>query len=122
MFRRPIRHRFLPYERIFDKPLPVLPVEEVERILKEIESGNYNAMTTTAECEDEENKEFPDKAYNLETKLHCWISMPEYTTKEVVASIPQLPLPDQPGPDSASSKTTNTQTSISDFDFEIVQF
>ncbi|CAJ0593343.1 unnamed protein product [Cylicocyclus nassatus] len=119
MFRRYVRPRFLPYERISDKPLPILPVEEVEQILKEIESGAYSAMTTTVECEEGEKQ---DKTYNLETKLHCWTSMPEYITREVLASTPQLSLPDQPIPDSVSSETANIQSPISDFDFEIVQF
>ncbi|RCN53068.1 hypothetical protein ANCCAN_00617 [Ancylostoma caninum] len=41
MFHRPIRRRFIPYERPTDKKLPELPIEEVERLLSEIECGDH---------------------------------------------------------------------------------
>ncbi|EYC45356.1 hypothetical protein Y032_0431g1329 [Ancylostoma ceylanicum] len=42
MVQRPIRRRFIPYERPMDKKLPELPVEEVERLLSEIECGGQS--------------------------------------------------------------------------------
>ncbi|KAL6729524.1 hypothetical protein Aduo_000571 [Ancylostoma duodenale] len=43
MLHRPIRRTFIPYERPMDKKLPELPIEEVERLLSEIECGGYSA-------------------------------------------------------------------------------
>ncbi|VDM78376.1 unnamed protein product [Strongylus vulgaris] len=94
--------------------LPVLPVEEVERILKEIESGAYSASNTTiVESKDTERQG---------NQLHCWNSMPQYEKKEA-SSPPQLPLPDQEGPDTTTSaETLKSQIPIDDFNFEVVQF
>ncbi|KHJ81579.1 hypothetical protein OESDEN_18734, partial [Oesophagostomum dentatum] len=47
MLQRRVRRRFMPYERPAGDTLPVLPVDEVEQILKEIENGTYESAQSS---------------------------------------------------------------------------